>query len=285
MGINGGAAAAGPLSWLRVVDLTDLRGAMCARILADLGADVVRVEQGSGAPDEASLADAYRNANKQRIDLDLARDRDRARLSDLLDEADVLVENLRAEQRDALGLAPDAVSATHPHLVHVVLADLGLSGPRSSWHLEALPALAASGALYASGFPELPPCNAPGHLAHDCASVYGAIGAVAGVLDRERRDDGEGQLVEVSVQEAALAGTTPWSIAMQDYLKINPLLPAPAPATRRARTGCCRRRTAGCAWSSVPSVSGTGSSRSWVRPTRCSATSGSTPDSASPTPT
>ncbi len=110
--------------------------------------------------------------------------------------------------------------------MHVVLADLGLSGPRSTWHLEPLPALAASGALYASGFPELPPCNAPGHLAHDCASVYGAIGAVAAVLDRERRDDGGGQLVEVSVQEAALAGTTPWSIAMEDYLKINPRLPA-----------------------------------------------------------
>ena len=84
----------GPLAWLRVVDLTDLRGAMCARILADLGADVVRVEQRSGAPDDASLADAYRNANKQRVDLDLGDDRGRARLDDLLDEADVLVENL-----------------------------------------------------------------------------------------------------------------------------------------------------------------------------------------------
>ena len=114
----------------------------------------------------------------------------------------------------------------HPRLVHVILADLGLSGPRAGWHLEALPALAASGALHASGFPQLPPCNAPGYLAHDCASVYGAIGAVAAVLDRERRADGAGQLVEVSVQEAALAGTTPWSIAVQDYLSVNPLLPA-----------------------------------------------------------
>ena len=218
---------AGPLAWLRVVDLTDLRGAMCARILADLGADVVRVDTGDAGANAPSLADAYRNANKQRVRLDLTTDRDRAALSDLLAAADVLVENLDGQERDAFGLAPDAVTARHPHLVHVVLADLGLSGPRSTWRLEPLPALAASGALYASGFPELPPCNAPGHLAHDCASVYGAIGAVAAVLDRERRDDGGGQLVEVSVQEAALAGTTPWSIAMEDYLKINPRLPAP----------------------------------------------------------
>lgn len=199
---------------------------MCARILGDLGADVVRVETGPAAGRARSLADEYRNANKRRVRLDLTVERDRARLADVLAAADVLIENLRSEERDALGLAPDAVRASHPHLVHVVLADLGLSGPRSTWHLEALPALAASGALHASGFPELPPCNAPGHLAHDCASVYGAIGAVAAALDRERRDDGNGQVVEVSVQEAALAGTTPWSIAMEDYLKINPLLPA-----------------------------------------------------------
>ena len=56
--------------------------------------------------------------------------------------------------------------------------------------------------------------------------MYGAIGAVAGVLDRVRHDDGRGQLVEVSAQEAGLAGLIPWSVAMQDYLSINPLLPA-----------------------------------------------------------
>ena len=203
----------GPLAGLRVVDLTDLRGALCARILADFGADVIRVERGD-PPD--SLAHAYRNANKRGVVLDLAGADDRARLDALLTDADVLVENVGV----------DAVVDRHPHLVHVALTDLGLSGPRSGWHLEALPALAASGALWASGFPQLPPCNGPGDLAHDCASVYGAIGAVAAVLDRARRDDGTGQLVEVSAQEAGLAGLIPWSVAMQDYLSVNPLLPA-----------------------------------------------------------
>jgi crotonobetainyl-CoA:carnitine CoA-transferase CaiB-like acyl-CoA transferase len=212
-----------PLSWLRVLDLTDLRGAMCARILGDFGADVVRVEP-PDPPD--SLAHRYRNANKRGVVLDLDGDDGRARLDDLLDRADVLVENLDAAARVALRLQPREVRDAHPHLVHVALPDLGLSGPRAGWHLEPLPALAASGALHASGFPQLPPCNAPGHLAHDCASVYGAVGAIAAVLDRERHADGAGQLVEVSVQEAALAGTTPWSVAVQDYLVVNPLLPA-----------------------------------------------------------
>jgi len=217
--------ATGPLSWLKVVDLTDLRGALCARILADLGADVVRVEQIGAAPPDDVLAHAYRNANKQGVALDLADPADRSRLDELLAAADVLIENLDEAMCDASNLHNHVLAAAHPHLVQVVLADLGLSGPRSEWHLEPLPALAASGALWASGFPQLPPCNAPGHLAHDCASVYGAIGAVAGVLDRERRGDGAGQLVEVSVQEAALAATIPWSIAMQDYAAPGSYLP------------------------------------------------------------
>jgi crotonobetainyl-CoA:carnitine CoA-transferase CaiB-like acyl-CoA transferase len=204
----------GPLSWLRVADLTDLRGALCARILADLGADVIRIER-ADPPD--SLAHAYRNANKRGVVLDPDDTSDRARLDDLLEHADVLVENSGA---------PDTTFVDrHPHLVHVALADLGLDGPRAGWHLEPLPALAASGALWASGFPDRPPCNGPGRLAHDCASVYGAIGAVAAVLDRARTGDGRGQRVEVSVQEAALAGLIPWSVAMQDYVAINPLLP------------------------------------------------------------
>jgi crotonobetainyl-CoA:carnitine CoA-transferase CaiB-like acyl-CoA transferase len=219
------ADSAGPLSWLRVVDLTDLRGAMCARILADLGADVVLVERkGTARYDPDSTAYRYRHANKRGAVMDLEEPEDRSKFEALLATADVLVENLDTEERQVLGLSPDVVSESHPRLVHVALADLGLSGPRSNWHLEALPALAASGGLHQAGFPEFPPCNAPGFLAHDCASIYGAAGAVAAILDRARH--GRGQLVEVSVQEAALAGITPWSIAWEDYQKINPLLPA-----------------------------------------------------------
>src|SRR5689334_9423051 len=113
------ATAPGPLSWMRVVDVTDLRGALCARILADLGADVIRVERAE-PPD--SLAHAYRNANKRAVVLDVDADE---RLDALLAHADVLVENV--------GLGD--VGDRHPHLVHVALTDLGLTGPRSGWHL------------------------------------------------------------------------------------------------------------------------------------------------------
>ena len=215
----------GPLAHLRVVELTDLRGALCGRILGDLGADVVKVLQPARPRTEyESTAYRYRNANKRAAVLDLHSADGRARFDELLDGADVFVENLGPEQQRDHRLEPDEVTARHPQLVQVSLTDFGLSGPRAGWKLEPLTALAASGTMWATGFPDRPPCWLPGFLAHDCASVYGAIGALAAVLDRERT--GRGQGVEVSTQEAALAGTTPWSVVIADYLHINPRLNA-----------------------------------------------------------
>ena len=215
----------GPLDGWRVLDLTDLRGALCGRILADLGADVVKVDPPETEPATmVTTAYRYRNANKRGAIIDPTTGSGRARLDGFLDWADILVENFRPADRLRFGLEPDAITARFPGLVQVALADFGLTGPRSDWFLDPLPALAASGTLHASGFPDRPPCWLPGHLAHDCASVYGAVGAVAAMMDRSRT--GAGQLVEVSVQEAALAGTTLWSIAVEDYRRINPLLPS-----------------------------------------------------------
>jgi crotonobetainyl-CoA:carnitine CoA-transferase CaiB-like acyl-CoA transferase len=211
----------GPLESWRVLEVTDLRGAMCGRILADLGADVVHIDPRGAAPrDTSDPAVAYRDANKRILTMPPDPDD----LRELLARADVLVENLSPAARSELGLQPDAVADRHPHLVHVVMADFGLSGPRAGWRLEPLTAQAAGGTLFASGFRELPPCWCPGFLGHDCASVYGALGAVAAMMDRRRH--GHGQTVEVSVQEATLSGTVPWSVAVHDYLKINPFLPA-----------------------------------------------------------
>ncbi len=215
----------GPLDGWRVLDLTDLRGALCGRILADLGAEVVKAHPpGTDPAAMATTAYRYRNANKRGAVIDPTTEPGRDRLDGFLDWADILIENFGNADRARLGLAPDAVAGRFPGLVHVALADFGLTGPRSDWSLDPLPALAASGTLHASGFPDRPPCWLPGHLAHDCASVYAAVGAVAAMMDRGRT--GVGQLVEVSVQEAALAGTTLWSIALEDYRRINPLLPS-----------------------------------------------------------
>jgi len=230
----------GPLAHVRVVDLTDLRGALAGRLFADLGAEVVKVEPPSGDPErlrppfvgdvvgpERSLAFAYRHANKHGVIADLATDGGRRRLDALCAAADVLVENADPDRRARLGLDPGAVRTRHPHLVHVVMADFGLDGPRAGWRLEALPAFAASGALYACGFPDKPPCWLPGHAAHDCASAFAGAAAVAALLDRART--GRGQTVEISVQEAALSGLYPWAIPLADYQRHYPMMASAPP--------------------------------------------------------
>jgi crotonobetainyl-CoA:carnitine CoA-transferase CaiB-like acyl-CoA transferase len=230
----------GPLAHVRVVDLTDLRGALAGRLFADLGAEVVKVEPPSGDPErlrppfvgdvvgpERSLAFAYRHANKHGVVADLETDDGRRRLHALCAAADVLLENADPDRRARVDLDPAAVRTRHPHLVHVVMADFGLDGPRAGWRLETLPAFAASGALYACGFPDKPPCWLPGHAAHDCASAFAGAAAVAALLDRART--GRGQTVEISVQEAALSGLYPWAIPLADYQRHYPMMASAPP--------------------------------------------------------
>src|SRR5580765_2741576 len=123
---------AAALAHLRVLDLCDLRGALAGRMLADLGADVLKVEPPGGerdrlcapfvadkpAPDR-SLAFLFRNANKGSVAIDLADRAGRARLDELLERADVLLENVSLVDRDRLGFDPAAVRERHPHLLHV----------------------------------------------------------------------------------------------------------------------------------------------------------------------
>jgi crotonobetainyl-CoA:carnitine CoA-transferase CaiB-like acyl-CoA transferase len=229
-----------PLEHVRVVDVTDLRGALAGRLLADLGADVIKVEPPEGDPGrwrppfagdvaapDRSLSFLYRNANKRGAVIDLRDRRGRARLDELCARADVLVENLDPDARQEYGLDPAAVRARHPRLVHAAIADFGLSGPRAGWRAEPLPAFAASGALHASGFPDRPPCWLPGAIAHDCASLFAVAGALAALLVRAR--DGGGQTVEVSVQEAALSGLYPWAALLPGYARLYPMLPSSPP--------------------------------------------------------
>ena len=146
---------------------------------------------------------------------------------ELRDRADILLENFGPDGQQRCRLTPAEVRARHPHLIHVAIADFGLSGPRAGWRAEPLPAFASSGALHVSGFLDRPPCWLPGYIAHDCASAFAALGAIAAVLDRARH--GEGQTIEISVQEAALNGLNPWSIPLADYARLYPLVVPTSP--------------------------------------------------------
>ena len=233
-------AGAGPLSHVRVVELTDIRGAFAGRMLADLGADVLKVEPPSGDPArlrppfagdapaaDRSLPFLYRNANKRGVALDLHDTDGWHGFLQLCGGADVLIENLGPAAARHHGLAPNEVRARHPHLIHVAISDFGSTGPHAAWRLEPLPAFAASGGLFASGFKDFPPCWLPGYLAHDCASTFAVVGALAALLDRAR--SGLGQTIEVAVQDAAINGIHPWAIPVADYARRYPMLPVTSP--------------------------------------------------------
>ncbi len=212
------------LAGLRVVDLTDLRGALAGRLLGDLGASVVRVSSPClDRGDDTDAAKRFRQVNKSVAPIDILEPAGRRRLDELLSRADVLIDNLGPNLRRHLGLQPGDVAERYPALVHVAVTDLGLEGPRADWTLDPLPAFASSGAHFSSGFPDKPPCAMRGYTAHDCGAVFAALAAVAGVAHRHVTT--LGQSFDVSVQEAALSGLVPWSIPVADYQHINPHLP------------------------------------------------------------
>jgi crotonobetainyl-CoA:carnitine CoA-transferase CaiB-like acyl-CoA transferase len=218
----------GPLSGYRILELGDLRTALGCRQLADLGAEVIRIEPPEGAPDrhlapfagdqpgpERSLVYLARNAGKRSIVLDLHNDADRADVLNLVASADALIAAVTPGQMEELGLGWDDLQAVNPVLIACFVSDFGLSGPRAGWMADPLVAFAMSGAMQVGGSAGNPPCNAPGPMAYDTASVYAALGVMVALFDRRRT--GMGRFVEVSVQEAALSGLYPWSIPTYSY--------------------------------------------------------------------
>jgi crotonobetainyl-CoA:carnitine CoA-transferase CaiB-like acyl-CoA transferase len=233
-----------PLAGLRVVDQADDRGALCGRLLADLGADVVRVEPPGGAPTRAlgpfvdgeSLHHAVRNVSKTGCTIDPSSRDGRADLLDLLARADVWIETSPPGSHAASAFAPEVIAARYPRLIVTSITDFGRTGPYRDFAATD-PTLAGLGwVLRRSGSVAEPPAIPPASFTRDIAAVTAAFATVTAVLHRLRT--GEGQVLDVSVLEAA-AATTDWSLATYSVLgpkgmypevrdgsgQVNPLLP------------------------------------------------------------
>lgn len=181
---------------LRVVDLTDPLGWYGARLLVGLGADVIRLE-----PEHIEESDAIRrhwHAGKRRqLTDDLT-----AEIQRLITDADVVLESGPLRRLVTPGLrvaAPERWS----HLVHVVTTPFGLTGPRRDWLADDLVLSAAGGMAWLGGDPGAPPEPPPREQALHLAGAHTAVGALLGVLARQRT--GHGELVDVSAQEAVAA--------------------------------------------------------------------------------
>ncbi|MFF5290208.1 CaiB/BaiF CoA-transferase family protein [Paractinoplanes globisporus] len=179
-----------PLTGVRVLDRTDGLGETTSRLLADLGADVIRVEPAAGAAsrqreplvDGVSLYYATHNANKRAVVVD---GDDFLRL---IDTADILVTNAAAD----LG----ALRERRPGLVVVAVTDYGLTGPYRDWQATEWTHLALGGVLSRSGLPGREPLLPPGSMAYESAAAQAAWAALLAHYA------GTGDLVDVSVYEA-----------------------------------------------------------------------------------
>jgi crotonobetainyl-CoA:carnitine CoA-transferase CaiB-like acyl-CoA transferase len=189
-----------PAPPLRVLDLTDELAFQGARLLVGLGADVLRVDSGadSGGPLEPAEA-IHWHAGKRWLRLPTGAEGERA-LDELAAAADVVLES--GPVASLRGVRPGPVSRW-PRAVHVVVTPFGLTGPRRHWLADDLVLAAAGGMAWLGGRADGPPKPPPAEQAVQLAGAHAAIGALLGVLARDRTGDGE--LVDISGQEAVAA--------------------------------------------------------------------------------
>lgn len=209
------ASASGILSDLRVLDLTGPIGHYAGRLLADLGADVIKVESPAGdsarhwapalpgiAAPETSVPFVLLNANKRSLVLDLQGEPGRAAFLRLLATADILLESWTPAEAARLRLTDGVLHEARPDLIHASITGWGGTGPYAEWAYADIVANAMSGVMTLAGFLDGPPEQLPDHQGYHAASINVAAGVLAALLHRDAT--GEGQRVEASMFESLL---------------------------------------------------------------------------------
>jgi len=203
------------LEGLRILDLTRVvAGPFATALLADLGADVVKVERprtgddyryGPSPKGQTSLSFQNTNRGKRSITLDLRRAEGRELLLRLVERADALVENFRAGWLAGQGLGPEVVQARNPRCLVASLSGFGQTGPAAGRASYDIVAQAAGGLMAMTGFPDGPPVRGGGALADFVGGLYLALGIVAGLRERDR--GGRARVLDLSNQDAVFAVT------------------------------------------------------------------------------
>ncbi|MBE0480916.1 MAG: CoA transferase [Dehalococcoidia bacterium] len=205
----------GMLNSFRVLDLADEKGLYCGKILADLGADVIKVERPGGDParrlgpfydnhphPEKSLYWWAYNTSKRGITLNLHSADGRKLFLELVKTADAVVESFAPGYMNDLGLGYGALSETRRDIVLTSITPFGLTGPYRDWKGPDLVGWALGGQVFVTGDEDRPPCRISFPQAYLHAGSHAASATLAALYHREFT--GEGQHVDVSMQEAVV---------------------------------------------------------------------------------
>jgi crotonobetainyl-CoA:carnitine CoA-transferase CaiB-like acyl-CoA transferase len=212
------SGAGSALAGRRVLEIADDRGSYCGKLLADLGAEVIKVEQPGGDPmrwlppfrggvpdPEGSLFFLYTNAGKRGVELDLERAEGREHFLRLAQDADAVIETLDPGELERRGLGWDVLQARNPGLVLTSITGFGQTGPHRTYRSTDLIASASGGAMYVIGDDADPPVRLAGRQAHVLASACAAASTLIAL--RHAGLSGRGQHVDISTQETTLAAS------------------------------------------------------------------------------
>jgi len=203
-----------PLGGYRILELSDIKGAHCVKTLAELGADVIKVEPPSGDstrflppfggdiphPDR-SLWFAYYNTDKRSITLNLDTKEGQDLLKRLFVHFDIVVESFIPGELAQKGLDYECLKKINPKIILTSITGFGQDGLRSAYEAPDLVCFAMGGPMYPSGEQGKAPCVAPGNLAYGVAGAWAAAGTIIALYSRSIT--GLGQHIDVSAQEAA----------------------------------------------------------------------------------
>jgi formyl-CoA transferase len=201
------------LAGIRVIDMThNQAGPACTQILGFLGADVIKLEEPKGGdiarrnmrdrPDSDSLFFLVLNANKKSLTLNLKSEQGKALFRRVIAQSDVLVENFGPGALDRLGLGYAALKEINPRLVYATIKGFGTYGTYAGFKSFEPIAQAMGGAMSVTGFPDNPPTYVMPAIGDSGTGMHMAIGILAAL--HQRHATGEGQHVEVSMQDAVV---------------------------------------------------------------------------------
>lgn len=209
---NGQEQAPGPMAGYRVLELcTTIAGPACARLFADFGAEVIKIEPREGdsvrsiggLDQEVSLYGASILRNKSTVSINLKTERGRQLMLALAETADIVIENFRPGTMERLGLSYAALSARNPKLVMVRISGYGQDGPMASKPGYGAICEAFAGVRHLTGDTDRPPTRTALAVTDYITSVYAAFGGLMAVM--EARKSGVGQVVDAALYEAAFS--------------------------------------------------------------------------------